>query len=408
MKPRAILGLGALLLLGIAVSAVAVRGLSLRQRHRALAAELQQRIGENASSHTRWSPKPLRGESHEGDMLAEQLRVADQLKAPQGLFAQKDPGCAGGEGERNFVQAHAAALSALRQAAHASSADTPLPTVYTLDGSASLPLMRAHQVLLGAAALAPAGECLAITADAVRLAQAVVPGAGLDGPQQASVTINRALIAMSHCVRRASRVELVQASRELDALLESHPSLASGDSLEREHLESAGRLLSYARFEWLLPMNRLEYEEFMIGGQIDEAAAWFLDQQEQAREVGKSGYPRAAELVRALAQKQAASNNPMLIVAERSEGVTARDQAALARLRVTSHWLKLLTSDQPRAEAIKVASPQDPFNGLPLRADHGEGAGVRVWSVGPNTQDDVGGGDDIVVTERSADPCSAK
>ena len=341
-------------------------------------------------------------------MLEEQLRVADQLKAPQGLFAQKDPGCAGGDEERNFVQTHAAELSALRHAAHASTADTPLKMVASLDGPASFPLMHGHKVLLGAAALAPAGECLAITADAVRLAQAVAPGAGLAGSQQASAAINRALIAMSHCARRASRAELTQASRELDVLLDSQPTLANGDGLEREHLESAGRFLSYARFDWWLPKSRPEYEEFMIGGHVNDAAAWFLDQQAQAHEVGTSGYPRAAELVRGLEQKLPATNNPLLMIANQREAAIVRDQGALARLRVTSHWLTLLTSDQPREETVKVAGPQDPFNGLPLRADHGETAGVRVWSVGPNTQDDVGGGDDIVVTERSADPCSAK
>jgi hypothetical protein len=408
MKPSAIVGVGALLLVGIALSAVAVRGLSLRQRHQSLTAELQRRVAEHASVHARWAPKPLRGESHEGDMLAEQLQVADQLKPKQGLFAQKDPGCAGGEEERTFLQTHAAQLGTLRQAARASSADTPLPTEYTLDGPASLPLVRVHQVLIAAAALARAADCLAITADAIRLAQAVVPGAGLDGTQQASVSINRALIAMSHCARRASRSELVQAGQELSSLLESHPSLARGDGLEREHLESAGRFLSYARFDWLLPTNRLEYEEFMIGGQLNDAAQWFLDQQEQAREIGKSGYPKAAELIRGLAQKQAATNNPLLMIAEQSEAASVRDQTALARMRITSHWLKLLTSNEPRAEAAKVASLEDPYSGLPLRADHNAESGVRVWSVGPNGQDDAGAGDDIAVTERSADPCSAK
>jgi hypothetical protein len=146
----------------------------------------------------------------------------------------------------------------------------------------------------------------------------------------------------------------------------------------------------------------------MIGGQLNDAAQWFLDQQEQAREIGKSGYPKAAELIRGLAQKQAATNNPLLMIAEQSEAASVRDQTALARMRITSHWLKLLTSNEPRAEAAKVASLEDPYSGLPLRADHNAESGVRVWSVGPNGQDDAGAGDDIAVTERSADPCSAK
>ncbi len=158
------------------------------------------------------------------------------------------------------------------------------------------------------------------------------------------------------------------------------------------------------QIEALIPFSADERESVTQGGLVLEAWRWSLDQLPEARAIGEAGYPMAADRWRALSQAERASSNSLIALSSAVEAAMGADRTAQAKLRVVAALLHQLAVDAKAGspQALAGASFPDPFRlaSISLARD-GDGK-LRAWSVGPDTADQSGQGDDISLTGAAA------
>ena len=396
-----VLGLASLL-----VGGVIVRTMLLTARSTGIAARLDESLTayDTRLAGQRWTPKPLRGASHPGNIYAEQVEASRGLAMPEGLFGPKGDACAKPtDAQARFLEEHREGFAQLRAAASAEfslvphdllgGVDAPMPPVGALLGS--------QRALLTMAALSSPKDCAEIAADAIRLAQAVSPGGGLLGLTMSAVQVERGAQAMAACLRRGDGPMREAASRELAQLISDYPTMGAGTALESEYLGRVVVARNSARFDFLLPTTSEQRETFWIGGDLLDYAAWSLDHVEEARSIGSLGYPEAAKQWSTLRDREQREDNLFLTMTMGvSDEWIQSEQRALAVLGGVATLAQLLTN--PESEL--VASHGDPFTRAALTVARSDDGTLQIGSVGPDGASQGGTGDDVVVAERSSCP----
>lgn len=400
----AALGVGALALVGL--GGVTIRVQLLRADKAKLSKTLDGELAafrERQAQGKGYAPAPLRASAApiDDNGLALQRAAVRGLDVPEALFGTKDGACVEPTPEAlAWTTEHATALDALRTASRATKAFTEV----ALEDGASAPLPEyrsfslAHRALLARAASAPPGECLAVAADTLRLAQQIAPGAALTGIMMSAHQQTVAAEALLGCTEGASAVELAQAARELAQLAAEQPHLGASDALEVEYLWRAATLRSSIPLTGAFPSGRADWEAITFGGTVLEAWSATHEGLAAVRGIGAGGYPAAADAWRALDAREKGTNNALLMLAPEVDKLVVADQKGVAAVRSAALVMDSLAR---RAGASDLPAPSllDPFSGDPLRID--AGATPRAWAVGPNKQDDAGAGDDVAVTARA-------
>jgi len=394
--------IGGVVALGL--GGIVVRFQSLRSERDKLSERLDAAIAsheERLHSGKVWSPHALRGESVDGNGATLQRAALSALDAPEALFGKK------GRCEEPTADAiawtveHREALETLRAA---SRAKTAFASFNLAQGeTAPLPNLRglssAHEALLVMAASSPPEECLAIAADAVRLAQQWAPGAGLVGTMLAALRQSEAARAMVGCSVGAPPAALIRSAHELAVLAEDAPNAGAGDTLEVEYLWLAAATRSSLLLSDGFPRTRLDWEAIATGDTVIEAWGVTLDHVEAAQRIGSLGYPEAATTWTALSDSDHQSKNLLVSLAPGNDVYSKRDRESLATLRAAATLMAELAW---RVRDGSDASPPpaalaDPFVKGSLSVQREDGKALRVWSVGANGTDDGGSGDDVVI-----------
>jgi hypothetical protein len=279
------------------------------------------------------------------------------------------------------------------------------PSTGTLDNLAHLDSV---ELLLLRASTLSAAACLRAATDAVRLAQDLVPGGGLDRVQIAGVEMSVVPRVAIRCAARASPDELGAALAEVESLAEHAPPIAS--AIDVEALVAARGFQSDFALRPSLPK--------LTGAPLDRARAnpwqlldaWqrSLDAAERLSRLdsGADYVAQRAALDRALDSHW--QDDPLLVASRlrvEAEKVLARHARAVALLRALGGALAVMQARAtngalPRVAPSALAQPAlaDPFSQAPLRYERAaDGRSGRVYSVGMNGRDDAGRGDDVVV-----------
>lgn len=397
--------IAALLVIGVAGTVartmqLAARASSAARDVDARADEYEERLRANP-----WRPAPLRGDSHEGNIYEEFIAAASASDPPSPLFQKMDRACqAASEAELAYLTAHRDEVAALRLAA---SGDHSVVAFDVRAGRAQElppvgPPLRALKLLVAASSVAPPAECVAIAADALRLAQAVSPGGLLVSAVISSTFVGLAGRAMLQCLARAEGPAIREALRQLELLHADHPTLGAGHMIEGEQLYRASASRTAVSFDFVLPMTDVQREALWIGGDLLDAQAWCLRELPAARAIGAMEYPEAAlrwEEMHEAERRRLGPDNVFISVAEPRRYLVA-DQQALATVRILTVFAERLVTPS----SADIGSLTDPFTGARLRVDATTPDGLRVWSVGADGRNSEGTEDDLVVDQRR--PCA--
>ncbi len=231
-----------------------------------------------------------------------------------------------------------------------------------------LPHVRAGRLLLVSALGRTPGECLAICADVLRLAQDRAAGTGLVPLMILAAHAEDVLVLGARCIGEADRAALEEAAREL-AMLAAHPA-PTGSALEVEALVMGAALrdamgsgsslapsdswIDRARYSW----DTLEAWELLMG----EPAS--------RRTIGDD-YPADIDRMRRWQADIAARDNALIDMAATDYArFLARDAVtrAIVRLLLIAARVRLAHDAPPDAAPALLADPEllDPTSGHPF------------------------------------------
>ena len=310
---------------------------------------------------------------------------------------------------RKLARRHGPQLERLRKTTELGQAWLAEPN---LARSGSVPDDLAHlrsvELLLVAALDGPADECLRMAADAVRLAQDLVPGGGLARLSFAAVEVRHAVSVTVRCAHSATEGALEYARRAFESLAANCPPV--GPALQAEALLNAVALRAHYELRpplpefWKPPNERARSDP----RRLLEAWQFELAMANAAQSFQGSPLTEVLRQAAAWEAKRRAASNPLIRQPPTATNATVsvlRALEARAHIVLAASLLAVVAGTprrlQPQSWDSKLALRphlRDPFTGSPLRQRSGVSPGGFVlYSVGPNRQDDAAGSDDIAV-----------
>lgn len=309
-----------------------------------------------------------------------------------------------------FARRHADRLEQLRAASGCEQAWLAEPSLARSGRTVpdELSHLRSVELLLVLALDDTADRCLEKAADAVRLAQDLVPGGGFARLVFAAMEIGHATSVAADCAGRATNDARHRALGSFTTLVRHGPPFARalqaeallnavGHSAEfdlRPRLPRvAGSALSRARTH---PQRLLEAWRFELG------------RAKAAESILGLSWSELLALTEKWEKLRLSSKNPLIATpptGSRELFSVQRAAEAQARLIAVTSLLALMVSPEMSSEqerlqrALSLEQLRDPFTGSGLRWRRRSEHGAHIaYSVGLNQRDDDGGADDIAVT----------
>lgn len=395
------------------LSAAAWYGLWVRPAERradALGARFEERLDGYRGGA--WRRPVLRGKALSGNaavaassaLLGDAPRhIDDALRSPRPLPPEV----------ARLADREAARLARLRLSTHYDSSFLAEPLL----GATSHPQVIAHldslRVLLALARTRAPSECLQIGADALRLAQDMVPGGGVTRVMMMAAEVSLATRVIMICARQAAADALERAARELESLARHAPPL--GPVLETEDLASARHCQALFEIKPWFPALHGAPNEQASTHPLRLLDAWqlLMEKRPLYAQLKAERYPEALDELGREIERRDASPNPLLhdgVLGPALAQRLMRDAEAQARVRAAALALGLM-AEARRSGQLPAALPEgpgDPFRHGPLGWQRDSAGGGHVYSVGPNRRDQRGHGDDVAVEVLLETPANAR
>ena len=311
MVALGILAVIALGLVGVWFGVVAPR----ETRRSELEAKLSRALA--ARSDERWERPVLRGEPIDGNAYdAEQDAARPFASLDEALFATMPLALSRGEpteAQREAITANREALAQLRRGTQRtwSWGDESIEQAALHDLPDYMPRMRGAKLLLLSALDQQPGECLALTADSLRVMQDASAGGGMLPLIMLSSLAQDALAVGGRCLREADPQALEQAAHDFGILAQNPPD--TGEAMEYERLYLGVVFREEAKLIPSYPTDSLTWERFRRGSDLLDAWALAMGDPAEARTYGRD-YPADIERAGAQHDEVEARENDLLSI----------------------------------------------------------------------------------------------